>query len=119
MRIRRHLSYANVTATLALFLALAGGAYAVGKISSRDIANGAVRSIDLRNRKGVKAIDVRRNTLTGRQVSERKLDAESFAPIAGEETVDGDPSSTAAFVDCAQATLRLKERSRLLGDRDR
>ena len=40
MRIRRHLSYATVTATLALFLALAGGAYAVGKVRSRDIANG-------------------------------------------------------------------------------
>ena len=73
-----------------------------------------MRSIDLRTRKGVKAIDVRRNTLTGRQISERKLDAESLAPIAGEETVDCDPSPTTTFVDCAQATLRLNERSRLL-----
>jgi hypothetical protein len=113
MRIRRHLSYANVTATLALFLALAGGAYAVGKVRSHDIANGAVRSIDLRNRKGVKAVDVKRNTLTGREISEHRVNAEGFAPVAGDEAGDCNPSS-AAFVDCATTTLRLKQRSRLL-----
>ena len=65
IEIRRHLSYANVTATVALFLALGGGAYAVSKVSSREIANDSIRSVDLKDRKAVKAKDVKRNGLTG------------------------------------------------------
>jgi hypothetical protein len=114
MRIRRHLSYANVTATLALFVALGGGAYAVSRVNSRDIANDSVRSVDLKNRKAVKGIDVKRNTLTGRQISETTLDAERFAPVVGDETVDCNPSSTTAFTNCVTTTLRLKARSRVL-----
>ena len=66
MKIRRHFTYANVTATLALLLALGGGAaYAVDKINSRDVVNGSIRSVDLKNHKAVRGIDVKRNTLTG------------------------------------------------------
>ena len=114
MRIRRHLSYANVTATVALFLALGGGAYAVSKVSSREIANDSIRSVDLKDRKAVKAKDVKRNGLTGRQISETTLDAEKFAPVVGDETVDCNPPSTMAFATCATTTLRLKQRSRIL-----
>jgi hypothetical protein len=114
MRIRRHLSYANVTATLALFVALGGGAYAISKVNSRDIANDSVRSVDLKNRKAVKGIDVKRNALTGRQISETTLNAERFAPLVGDETVDCNPSSTTAFTTCVTTTLRLQERSRVL-----
>jgi hypothetical protein len=50
-KLRRKLTYANVTATLALFLALAGGtAYAAGKIDSADIAHGAVTTANLDQR---------------------------------------------------------------------
>lgn len=114
MSIRRHLSYANVTATLALFVALGGGAYAVSKVNSRDIANDSVRSVDLKNRKAVKGIDVKRNTLTGRQISETTLNAERFAPLVGHAAGDCDPSSSTSFTNCAAATMRLKERSRVL-----
>jgi hypothetical protein len=59
--IRRHATYANVTATLALVLVLAGGtAFAVDKIRSRDIANNSIRSVDLKNRKAVRGKDVKR-----------------------------------------------------------
>jgi hypothetical protein len=45
------LTYANVVATLALFLALSGGAaYAVGKIDSGDIAAGGVHTANLHKR---------------------------------------------------------------------
>ncbi len=55
-----------MTATLALVLAIAGGAaYAVDKIHSRDIANSSVKSADLKNRKGVRGKDVRPNSLRG------------------------------------------------------
>jgi hypothetical protein len=44
-RLRSHLTYANVISTIALFLALTGGAvYAAGKIHSGDIAKNAIKS---------------------------------------------------------------------------
>ena len=42
--LRGRLTYANVVATLALFLALGGGAYAVSKIGSKQIERNAVKS---------------------------------------------------------------------------
>lgn len=48
MRPRKRLSYVNVTATLALFLALGGGAvWAAGKIHTRQLASGAVKTRSL------------------------------------------------------------------------
>jgi hypothetical protein len=114
VRIRRHLSYANVTATVALFVALGGGAYAIDKVTSHEIANGTIRSIDLKNRRAVHAVDLKGNALTGKQIKERTLDAESFAPVAGDETVDCDPSSSTTFANCANITLKLKQRARVL-----
>ena len=50
MGIRRHITYANVASTLALVLALGGAtAYAAGFITSQDIKDGTIRSVDVRN----------------------------------------------------------------------
>jgi hypothetical protein len=51
-RIRRHLTYANVMATIAVFLVLGGGAYAAfhlpkNSVRSRNIVNGQVKRKDL------------------------------------------------------------------------
>jgi hypothetical protein len=51
---RRHLTYANVIATLALFLALGGASYAAIKlpansVGSKQIKDGAVSSADIKN----------------------------------------------------------------------
>jgi hypothetical protein len=51
-RIRRHLSFANVVAVVALFVALGGGAYAAfhlpkNSVKSRNIKNGQVKNQDL------------------------------------------------------------------------
>jgi hypothetical protein len=51
---RKHLTYANVIATLALFLALGGASYAAIKlpansVGSRQIKDGAVSSADIKN----------------------------------------------------------------------
>jgi hypothetical protein len=114
VRIRRHLSYANVISTLALFVALGGGAYAIDKVNSHEIANGTIKSIDLKNRRAVRAADVKRNGLRGKQISERTLDPSGFAAIAGDETGDCNPSSTTTFTNCVTTTLHLKQRSRVL-----
>ena len=73
--IRRHLTYANVTATLALVLAAGTGAvYAAGEIGSRELENNSVRTQDLKDRRGVKGEDVRRNTLGGSEIREEALE---------------------------------------------
>ncbi len=113
MRIRRHLSYANVTATLALTFSLAGGAYAVDRIGSHDVENNSLRSIDLKDRRGVKASDVKLNDLTGRQIDERTLDTGSFVAASGAESGGCDPSSL-AFTECVKTVVALKERSTIL-----
>ena len=113
MRIRRHLSYANVVATLALLLALGGGAYAIDKVNSREIVNGTIRSVDLKNRKGVHAADVKRNALGEARSTSRRSNASEFAPVAGDQSGDCNPSAS-TFTECATADLRLPERARVL-----
>jgi hypothetical protein len=56
-RIRRHLTYANATATIAVFLVLGGGAYAAfhlpkNSVRSRNIVNGQVKPADASNSLG-------------------------------------------------------------------
>ena len=46
---RRHLTFANVTSVLALFIALGGTSYAVATIGTKQIKNNSVRSVDVRN----------------------------------------------------------------------
>jgi hypothetical protein len=57
-----------VVALLALFLALAGGAYGALRIASRHIVNNTVRTQDLRNNE-VRGKDVRNRTLGRRDVA--------------------------------------------------
>jgi hypothetical protein len=60
--LRRHLSYANVMATLAVFIALGGSSYAALSITGQDVKD---RSLTQR--------DVARNTLGGRSIKESGL----------------------------------------------
>lgn len=114
MKIRERLTYSNVTATLALVVALGtGGAWAAGEIGSRDIENNSIRSKDLRDRKAVKARDVKRDGLTGKEIKERTLDASGFVPLAGDAPADCDPIDS-TFIDCAETAIRLSQRGKLL-----
>jgi len=64
-RVRTHLTYANITATLALTIAVGGGAaYAANTIYSTDIVDGEVKSVDIGNNQ-VRSADVRDDSLTG------------------------------------------------------
>ena len=45
----RHLTYANVVATLALFIAIGGSSYAALSLGSGDVADNSLRSRDIRN----------------------------------------------------------------------
>ena len=78
------LSYANVVATVALFIALGGGAWALAKdsVGSREIENGSVRSQELKDddlrgadiqADAVQSSDVADDSLTGTDVQESSL----------------------------------------------
>lgn len=74
---RLRLSYANVMATIAVFIALGGGAYAAinipkGSVGSKQLRKQAVKTRDLGNR-AVVAKKVRKNALTGKVIKESSL----------------------------------------------
>jgi hypothetical protein len=71
-RIRSHLSYANVMASIAVFVALGGGAYALAKIGPKQIKKGAVKTGKIHNG-AVTAKKVKNDTLTGKQINESTL----------------------------------------------
>jgi hypothetical protein len=59
---RKHLTFANAVALLALFVALGGTSYAVSKLNGKDIVDGSVTGSKLA-----------KDTLTGKQIKEKKL----------------------------------------------
>jgi hypothetical protein len=108
-RLRAHLTYANVVATLALFLALGGASYAAVRVGSRSIVNNSVRTQDLRNNdirgkdirnRTIQGGDILTNTLKGTQIRESTL---SKVPDA--DKLDGADSSSFR-VGCPVGTLR-------------
>jgi len=69
--IRKRLTYANVTATIALFLALGGSSYAL-TVGSGSIRNNSIRSVDVRNGQ-LRDRDMKRGSLGGRAIKESSL----------------------------------------------
>ena len=71
---RARLTYANVMATLALFIALGGGAWALARdsIGAREIIDGSVRSAELRD-DDVRGADIRAATISGANVADDSL----------------------------------------------
>ncbi len=108
---RKHLSYSNVTATAALFVALGGTSYALIRVDSDDIVNNSLRSADLRNndvrsrdiRDGtIRARDVRPNSLGGRVVKESAL---GRVPRAGDAERVGGATAQELRVRCPVDTI--------------
>jgi hypothetical protein len=98
-KVRSRLSYSNVMATVAVFIALGGTSYAVatGSIGSREIHNNSVRSKDLRNN-DVRGRDVRNATIGTRDVANGGLLAVDFRAgqlPAGERGEQGPPGQAA------------------------
>lgn len=61
-RLRPHLSYANVMATIAVFIALGGSSYAALTITGKNVKNSSLTWRDLK-----------RNTLSGSRIKESRL----------------------------------------------
>ncbi|HZA89167.1 MAG TPA: hypothetical protein VE401_02955 [Solirubrobacterales bacterium] len=70
--LRRRLTFANVMSTIAVFVALGGGAYAAAKVDSGDIEDDSVRSKDIKDDK-LKGKDVKTDKLRGDDIDESTL----------------------------------------------
>jgi hypothetical protein len=84
-RATKRLSYANVMATVAVFVALGGGAYAAfhlarNSVASRNIQNGQVKSADVRD-EGIAGRDIAEDTLTHNDIAETSLSATPSQPM--------------------------------------
>ena len=83
--LRARLTYANVMATIAVFVALGGSSYAALRITGKNVPKDALTGADIKDLTGR---DVRDNSLTGADVKDLtsadvangKLLAEDFAP---------------------------------------
>lgn len=110
-RLGSHLSFANVTSLLALFVALGGTAYAVATVGSDDIIDGSVRSIDLRNN-DVRSGDVLNEGLTGADIKNQS-GVDTCVPATariGQLCVRGENFArtwSQALGHCANLDLRL------------
>ncbi|MEK6328198.1 MAG: hypothetical protein AABM66_11850 [Actinomycetota bacterium] len=116
MKLRERLTYANVMATVAVFLALGGGAWALARnsVGSRAIKNNSIRSRDIDN-KTIRARDVRRNSLRGGQIKEGSLDASAFTGgTSAAGPISCDPTALGAYIDCASAHVRVPRKARVL-----
>jgi len=80
-RIRVRLTYANVMATVGVFIALGGTTYAAttGSIDSREIKNNTIRGKDIR-RGAVKSSDVKNGALLQRDFKRGELPAGAAGP---------------------------------------
>src|SRR3954451_9102718 len=77
-KLRSRLSYGNVVATMALFIALGGVSYAAVTITGRDVKNASLTGADVKNH-SLAGKDVKRNSLTGVAIKR----------IAGGDVLDG------------------------------
>ena len=103
VKLRPRLTYANVMATIAVFIALGGSSYAALRITGANVPKNALTGADIKNLTGK---DVRNNALTGLDVkaltsadiANGRLQAEDFAPgqlPRGERGPQGDPGPAA------------------------
>jgi hypothetical protein len=116
------LSYSNVVATLALFIALGGGAVAASQFSGSQIKPGTVTGKQIRAR-SVPGKDLRPNSITGKQVRESKL---GVVPVADRANLADRASSagtaaTAHTADSANTadTAATADTAGSAGDADR
>jgi hypothetical protein len=89
--VRRHLSYANVMATVAVFIALGGSSYAALKVTGRDVQNGSLTNRDLK-----------RNTLDGTRIKESRL---AKVPRARNADRLNGVSAARLFLKCPEGTV--------------
>jgi hypothetical protein len=109
-RFRLRITYANVTATLALFVALGGGAYAAAalpanSVGTKQLKKNAVQRTDIKNN-AVNGSKVRNNAITGADVRESALAKVPAAALADTATSASNASHAAAAAALDKATYK-------------
>jgi hypothetical protein len=74
MRLVRHLSFSNVIAVIALFVALGGAAYAGSKINGKNIVNKSIGGGKLKN-ETITANKIKKGTITSAQIAPGSIDS--------------------------------------------
>jgi hypothetical protein len=74
---RQRLSYANVMATIAVFIALGGSSYAAVKISGEDVKNNSLTGADIKNN-SVRGAEIRAGAIKSDDVADGTLLSEDF-----------------------------------------
>jgi hypothetical protein len=100
-RLRSSLTYANVMATVAVFVALGGSSYAALQVTSKNVPRDALTGADIKNLTGT---DVRNDSLTGvdvknlrsADIANGQLLAEDLAPGQLPKGEPGAPGATGA-----------------------
>lgn len=112
--LRRQLSYANVMATIAVFIALGGGAYALsGKntVASDDIINGQVKAEDIGGNQ-VKTADIAASQVTGGKIAADTLfGADIGADAIGASEVGPGAVGASEVADGTLGTAEIDEAS--------
>ena len=95
-RPRRRLSYSNVVATMAVFLAIGGGAafaastLPANSVNSKTVKDNKLKSVDLKDGKAVSTDDVIDASLTGTDVADASLTGDDVAngSLTGTDVTD-------------------------------
>lgn len=100
--LRSRVTYANITATLALFLALGGGAYAAtalpaNSVGAKQLRRNAVDRTKIKNN-AINASKVQDDSLTGRDVQEGSLGKVKASAVA-DAAANATHAATAAALD--------------------
>jgi len=105
-RFRARLTYSNVVATLALFLALGGSSYAALSITSKDVKN-----------RSLKGGDLKKDTVTGKEIRESKLGRVPSATNAASADIakSADSATTAGTAGTANVAGIAQDAQNLAG----
>jgi hypothetical protein len=77
MRLLRYLSFSNVIAVIALFVALGGAAYAGSKLNGKNIVNGSIGGGKLKN-ETITANKIKKGTITGAQIEANSISSSAI-----------------------------------------
>lgn len=107
MRLFRHLTFSNVIALLALFVALGGAAYAGSKINGKTIVNKSIGGGKLKN-ETITANKLKKGTITSAQIAPGSIDSTQIN-ISTLATVPSATTATTATSATTATTAKTAE----------
>lgn len=112
--LRARPSPATLIALVALFVALGGTAFSALRVDSSKVVNNSLKSADLKNKKGVKDVDVVPNGLTGKAINEATLSGVNAATANSANSAT--TASNADMLDNLDSADFLRSNAAAAGD---